>query len=431
MAPIRRIVLLPPHEWLWDGFVHGSFAASAPQLEANIVTPGMRFRTLPPARIPDFGPTGRGELRGAGQFDFSGTEGFGYALAAEFDNEEALERFESSRKGEYLGTFSNPTIGPTPVVCPTGPVGSYKDVKKKLNVASLHKKKLDGRGVRLMIVDAGIDQTKIPVTGGYSPNPAVSPGNSVPPGHGTMVAYDARIAAPKAMVFDYPLLMSTIGGQWVGLLSDAIRVFSEIMIQVLNTPGPAVVVNSWAMFDRSEDAPVGNPQNYGANPRHPFNQLVTALIGMGIDVVFAAGNCGSTCPDTRCGPGDKGPGNSIHGANSHPEVITVGAVTINDELLGYSSEGPGALYKGKPDIAGFSHFAGSGVWPADGGTSAACPVVAGVVAALRSKPEVKSKTPSEIKTALLQSARQLGAPGWNAQTGWGMVDAKAALAALP
>jgi subtilisin family serine protease len=431
MEPIRRIVVLQPHEWLQDGFANSSFAASAPELEKQIVTPRMRFDTLfPPARIPDFGAGGVGELRGDGLV-FEGAEGFGFALAAEFQDEEALHQFALQREGQYRDIVADPPIAPFPIVCPNGAVGSLKDVKRKLKLTSLRKAKLSGQGVRLMIVDTGIDQSSVPVTGGWSPNPAVSPGTS-PRDHGTMVAFDARIAAPDAMVFDYPLLKSAGGGQWTAFLSDAIRVFSEILIQArLTTPGPGVVINSWGMYSRSLDAPEGNPQNYSANPRHPFNQLVTALIGSNIDVVFAAGNCGSTCPSPGCGHGDTGPGNSIHGANSHPEVITVGAVTINDEVLGYSSEGPGALSYQKPDIAGFSHFAGSGVWDVDSGTSAACPVVAGVVAALRSKPELKDKPPSEIKAALLQSARQLGASGWNAQTGWGVVNAGAALAMFP
>ena len=430
MEPIRRIVVLQPHEWLQLGFANRDFASSAPGLENQIVTHGMRFdATAPPARIPDFGTAGTGIPRGEG-LSVEGPQGVGFALAAEFDDQEALDRFASDKSHEIRGIFSDPPIGPFPVVVPTGPVGTSADVCDKLNLTNLHNAKYDGRGVRLMIVDTGICQNDVPVTGGYSPNPAVAPGNS-PPGHGTMVAFDALIAAPKAMVFDYPLLRSTGAGQWVAFLSDAIRIFSEIMIQKLQTPGPAVVVNSWGMFDRSKDAPLGNDQNYSANPKHPFNQLVTALAGSGLDVVFAAGNCGSTSPDSRCSAGDCGPGNSIHGANSHPEVISVAAVTINDDVLGYSSEGPGELFREKPDVAGFSHFTGSGVYPADSGTSAACPIVAGVVAALRSKPELRAASPSQVRRALMESARHAPAkPGWDPQVGWGIVDGDCTGAAI-
>src|SRR5439155_103013 len=82
------------------------------------------------------------------------------------------------------------------------------------------------------------------------------------------------------------------------------------------------------------------------------------------------------CPNARCGAGDTGPGQSIHGANSHPDVVTVAAVTVTDRRLGYSSQGPGGLDSRKPDLAGLSQFAGSGIYEADSGTSAASPVAA-------------------------------------------------------
>jgi subtilisin family serine protease len=430
MDPIRRIVVLEPQDWLQEAFSTRSSVPGAPKRGRQFKTRGMRIDDrMPPSRVPDFGLSGVGKIRGP-QLKYKGPAGVGFALAVEFDDEEALARFASEKVRHYRGIFSNPSIAPFPIVSPEVAVGSHQDVLQRLNVASLHEAQLDGRGVKLMIVDTGIDQSIVGVSGGFSPNPAVTPGNS-PPDHGTMVAFDARIAAPKAMIFDYPLLKSTGGSNWVGLLSDAIRIFSEILIAVLHTPGPAVVVNSWGMYNRNQDAPIGNPQNYSSNPRHPFNQLVTALVGVGIDVVFAAGNCGSTNPNERCGKNDRGPGNSIHGANSHPEAITVGAVTIKDDPLGYSSEGPGGLASQKPDVAGFSHFAGSGVWPADSGTSAACPVVAGVVAALRSKPSIKSLPPAQLKAVLMKSARDVGAPGWDPRTGWGVVNAGDALTKLP
>lgn len=430
MAALRRIVVLQHHEWLHAGFSSRDFTISASNLDRKIITRGMHFDVgLPPSRIPDFGMSGVGQIR-VEPLGIAGAAGAGYALAAEFEDEEAIERFAAERGSEVRGIFSNPPIAPFPIVSPQSAVGTVADVQQKLGITSLHGTQMDGRGVKLMIVDTGIDQSHVGVSGGFSTNPAVAPGNS-PPDHGTMVAFDACIAAPRAMVWDYPLLKSTGSSQWVPLLSDAIRMFTEIMIAVLQTPGPTVVVNSWGMFDRSQDAPVGNPQNYSANPRHPFNQLVTALVGSGVDVVFAAGNCGSTDPAQQCGAGDSGPGNSIHGANSHPDVITVGAVTVNDDILGYSSEGPGGLASQKPDIAGFSHFAGSGIFPIDAGTSAACPVVAGVIAALRSKPSIRSLAPAQMKAVLMKSARDSGTPGWDPHTGWGIIDVQAALKMLP
>ena len=188
--------------------------------------------------------------------------------------------------------------------------------------------------------------------------------------------------------------------------------------------------NSWGLFDRASDAPIGSPENYSANPDHPFNQITGALVAAGADVFFAAGNCGADCPDGRCGAGDTGPGASIHGANSHPDVVTVAAVTVTDRRLGYSSQGPGALYSRKPDLAGFSHFKGSGIFPADGGTSAASPVAAGVAAALRQRFDTGRLAPAQLKGLLQRTARDLRGDGWDYDLGYGVIDAAAALKAL-
>jgi hypothetical protein len=51
-----------------------------------------------------------------------------------------------------------------------------------------------------------------------------------------MVAFDALIAAPSAMIFDYPLLKSQVGSGWIGFLSDAIRIYGELLVQVLQMP---------------------------------------------------------------------------------------------------------------------------------------------------------------------------------------------------
>ena len=109
------------------------------------------------------------------------------------------------------------------------------------------------------------------------------------------------------------------------------------------------------------------------------------------DVIFAAGNCGEFCGSRRCGGVDRGPGRSIWGANALPEVITAGAVLTNEMWAGYSSQGPGPSIHGlasdKPDLCAPSNFRETtDAAVHNTGTSAACAVTAGIVAALRSKP---------------------------------------------
>src|SRR5258707_5717160 len=104
------------------------------------------------------------------------------------------------------------------------------------------------------------------------------------------------------------------------------------------------------------------------------------LEAAGADILFAAGNCGPECPDGRC----QGVTNAgIFGANSSAAVTCVAGVLTTGNRVGYSTVGPGRLVKEKPDVACYTHFAGSGVYAADGGTSAATPVLTGLVAAIR------------------------------------------------
>ena len=143
--------------------------------------------------------------------------------------------------------------------------------------------------------------------------------------------------------------------------------------------------------------------------------------------MFAAGNCGRDCPDGRCDFGTELP---ICGANSHPRVICVAGVDTTKARVGYSSQGPGRLTFRKPDIAAYTHFVGSGVFPEDSGTSAACPVAAGVVAAVRSKHPSTSLSPAQLRSLLFKTAEDRGPIGFDDDYGWGIINPAALLAAL-
>jgi subtilisin family serine protease len=426
----RRIVMIGSHELLQAGWRNRSFGPAGPHLDDRVRVAGVRFdETYHPVRV--------WRRRGGGD-DPPAASGFNYgvvgpaetyAVRVEYDDEDAIQRLRRDRHSEIVGVFADPAVSLFPSsYCGDAPIGATQDVARRLGVPALRRAGLTGRGVHVAIVDTGIDGSRIPVVGGWAPTSGYVPGSSAP-NHGTMVAYDVRIAAPDAQIFDYALLTSQ-AGTWAAFLSDGIAAFADLVERVRAAPGRWVVNNSWGLFDRASDAPVGSPENYSANPDHPFNQITGALVAAGADVFFAAGNCGADCPDGRCGTGDTGPGASIHGANSHPDVFTVAAVTVTDRRLGYSSQGPGALYSRKPDLAGFSHFVGSGIYPADGGTSAASPVAAGVAAALRQRFAADRLAPAQLKGLLQRTARDLRGDGWDYDLGYGVIDATAAVKAL-
>ncbi|UCF20648.1 MAG: S8 family serine peptidase [Gemmatimonadota bacterium] len=427
---LRRIVVLREHEPLQKGWRAKSFDPAGSLLDDIVKVTGMEFDYgYHPVHVP-----GRvavpAERPAASGFNY-GTAGAvsAYCVRSDFEDEDAIARLRYDRRGEVAGVFADPAVSVfAQPYCGASPVGTVKDVERELGVSSLRSVGLTGRRVNVVVVDTGIDGTMIPVYDGWAPVPGYVPGSAAR-NHGTMVAYDVRIAAPGARIYDYALLRSQ-AGTWTAFLSDGIAAFADIMDRMSAQPGRWVVNNSWGLYNRADDAPIGSPENYSANPDHPFNQIVGTLVAAGADVFFAAGNCGADCPDGRCGAGDRGSGASIHGANSHPDVVTVAAVTVTDRRLGYSSQGPGGLYPRKPDVAAYSHFKGSEVYQVDGGTSAASPVAAGVAAALRQKFNATRLTPAALKGLLQRTARDLEGQGWDYDVGYGVISAKAIVKSL-
>lgn len=347
---------------------------------------------------------------------------------------------EAQARPDIVAVFSDPDIAPAAVYCGSAPVGTTADVAAKLDVGALISKGLDGHSVDLAIVDTGINMAYLRAHGrtarlshslSWTPSGVTTRPGAHPVDHGTMCAFDATIAAPRARLIDIAVLLSTNDGI-SGLLSDAVAAYGHLLQIVRGRAHPRalVVSNSWGLFDPATDFPPGHPGNYSDNPNHPFNIVVSSLEAAGADILFAAGNCGRDCPDSRC----KFTSTPICGANSHPRVLSIGGVDIKQRRLGYSSQGPGRLAPQKPDLMAYTHFLGSEVFgpgDPDSGTSAACPVASGVVAAIRSKHGPAGLAPAELRNLVTKTALDLGGVGWDADYGWGLVRPEALVAALP
>lgn len=323
-----------------------------------------------------------------------------------------------------------------------------------------------GEGVNVVIVDQGINREELALLspnarfrGGWricqNPDPETGacdawtePG-AWPDGHGTRMAETVLAVAPKANILDLPLLPSRID-DLRGYLAWAAYIYGVMpgLIDWLRNRhasfrGPWVFCNAWSVYRLAGDAPFDSAgaapdpiRSYGRDPKHFLSEAVARLPRDDLgDVLFAAGNCGQFCPDSRCGAGQIGPGRSIYGVAALKEVTTLSAVRADDIWLGYASQGPSpeAFESRKPDIAASSQFARPGDW-ARGytGTSTACALAAGAFAAVRSHQPTQSVKPAALRQKAIDTARApAGAALPDARLGAGILNARRLLLDWP
>ncbi|MCM6775875.1 S8 family peptidase [Nocardia sp. CDC159] len=364
-------------------------------------------------------------------------------VRGELDDDPAVRR-QISQFDSITGIFADPAIEPVLTCGGDAAVGDWRRVGELLRGTDLADAGLTGAGVALAIVDTGINAEQVDrVRGGHitidaarswNPSGVTGTPGRFPVDHGTMCAFDAAIAAPEATFLDLPVLRSTRQGQTTmdGLLSDALAGYAHLRTVLTDQPAATralVVSNSWGSFSPDWDFPVGQPGNYSDNPNHPFNVIVGSLEAAGADILFAAGNCGRDCPDGRCAYPDR----PISGANSHPSVLSIAGVDTGKQRVGYSSQGPGRLADRKPDVCSYTHFSGSQAFGADEpdtGTSAACPVAAGLIAAIRTKYSATALPPAQLRALVQRTALDRGGKGFDYDYGYGIADSAALLAEL-
>ena len=149
--------------------------------------------------------------------------------------------------------------------------------------------------------------------------------------------------------------------------------------------------------------------------------------------IFSAGNSGGTDCDYGAGPGW---GNITGGNKTGKNVIAVGNVYDDRQLVNNSSRGPAMDGRIKPDICANGNVISTipnNVYSTSTGTSMSSPAVTGVMAQLyQAYQELNDSIPESalIKAILLNTADDIENEGPDFKSGWGVVNAYRAIRLL-
>jgi subtilisin family serine protease len=323
----------------------------------------------------------------------------------------------------------------------TSPAGAFADAVashlKALNVPALWSRGLTGAGRLVCNFDTGVEGSHPALTekwrGTHVPwNQAwfaPASGDTLPSdksGHGThtmglMVGstpLDSFGVAPDAEWISAAVIDQ---GQTLSrTISDIIAAFQWAADPdgdpATSDDVPDVILNSW-----------GIPTSIMDPCDQTFYQVIDNTEAAGIVTIFAAGNEGPNPQSLRI------PANR---ATTPLNTFAVGAIDETTGIIAdFSSRGPSSCTTTEikpevvaPGVAIFSSYKGGG-YILKSGTSMAAPLIAGLVVLLRQyDPEA---SPAEIKTAIIESARDLGSPGEDNDYGYGLPDAAAALSYMP
>lgn len=316
-----------------------------------------------------------------------------------------------NRKPELIQPIPSEKVGPQTT-------DGYTYGLSKIGVPQVRAKYLnmDGRGVRVGIIDTGIAPNHPDLEGKVkafhdftaAKNPTVRDDH----GHGSHVAgtiaggLQSGTAIGVAPGADLIIAKGfTAGGASTeaGLL-ESLQWMADPEEQA-GALTPKIISNSW-----------GLPGSVSAKDpmTDPFCMAVKKLNEMGIVSVFASGNSGPTAETVRV-PG------------ACPDALTVGATDANDRIASFSSRGPvkwKTLTLVKPDVVApgvdIYSVAAKGGYTNMSGTSMATPHVAGALAVLaQAHPEA---TATELKEMIKESSVDLGPQGDDSVYGAGRID---------
>ena len=259
-----------------------------------------------------------------------------------------------------------------------------------------------GAGVKVAIIDTGIDYTHSDLNANYVGGYDFVNGDSDPMddyGHGTMVA--GVVAAEDN------------GAGVVGVAPQA-KLYA---LKVLNSSGWGYVSDIIAALQwaQSHGIQVVNMSLGSSQGSSSFQTAVTNAYNAGIVVVAAAGNSGDCSGST----------DTVSYPARYAEVIAVGATDSYDSRPCFSSTGP-AVELAAPGVSVMATYP-NGSYAYASGTSLASPHVAGAAALVLASGVTddngNGRTNDEVRARFDQTADDLGATGLDTWYGYGLVDA--------
>ena len=223
-----------------------------------------------------------------------------------------------------------------------------------------------------------------------------------------------------------------------GIVADVDPLVRILPLKVLNFigRGRATRVAEAIYYAVGMGARVINLSLEGEAPSKAAERAIAYAGSRNVLVIIAAGNAGAKI--AKAGPA------------ALPNVITVGATGIDDKRATFSNYGPAidlaapgvdilSLRARRTDVqvvAGVKNYVAGKNFVGEkaryyraNGTSFAAPFVSGAAALILSqRPDLDALS---VKRMIVQSARDAGSVGVNPETGYGILDVKAALAADP
>ncbi|WP_329155048.1 S8 family serine peptidase [Streptomyces anulatus] len=290
---------------------------------------------------------------------------------------------------------------------------ALKDSVPQIGAPEAWGKGFDGKGVKVAVLDTGIDlghpdvKDRVTVARSFVPGEEVEDGN----GHGTHVA--STIAGSGA----------ASGGAYKGVAPGADLLIGKVLGNDGSGADSGIIeAMEWAKDQGADVVSMSLGTPYGDSGSDPMSLAVDALSANGGPLyVVAAGNAGAE--------------GSVSAPGSAEKALTVAAVNKSDARASFSSQGPlTRSHALKPDISapGVDIVAAAsqsvpgwtgGMYRSMDGTSMATPHVAGAAAILHQ--QHPDWTGEQLKDALMSTSKELADTPYS--MGTGRVDVAAAV----